>query len=84
MKSKPLDFITICKLANSKKGSILKVLRTVLTMYLTRRFTITDVYGDNEFDTDDYKEIMLPARLHICVKGEHVPTIERSICTIKE
>ena len=53
-------------------------------MYLTRGFTITDVYGDNEFDVDDYKTIFLPPRLHICAKGEHVPTIERSIRTIKE
>ena len=83
-KSKPLNFITIRKINNRKKGSILKVLRTITTMYLTRGFTISDVYADNEFDVDEYKTIFLPARLHICAKGEHVPTIERSIRTIKE
>ena len=83
-KSKPLNFITIRKLTNRKTKTILKVLGPVITKYLTRGFTITDVYGDNEFDGEDYKTIILPARMHICATGEHVPIIERSIRTIKE
>ena len=55
-KSKPLGFITIHKLTNHKKKSILKVLRTVITMYLTRGFIIMDVYGDKEFDVEDYDQ----------------------------
>ena len=53
-------------------------------MYRKRGFTITDVYGDNNFNHQAYMDTVLPARLHICAKGEHVPIVERSIRTVKE
>ena len=53
-------------------------------MYRKRGFTITDVYGDNEFNHQAYMDTVLPARLHICAKGEHVPIVERLIRTVKE
>ena len=77
-KSKPLNYVTVHKLHNKTKGIILKMLRLVIIMYLTRGFTITDVYRDNKFDNDDYREIFLLARTHICAQGEHVRIIERS------
>ena len=43
-----------------------------------------DVFADNEFDSDEHRQVFLPANLHIYTTGEHVPIIERSIRTIKE
>ncbi len=52
--------------------------------YVTRAFTITDVFADNEFHYEVYEKMFLLATLHICVHGEHVPIIERSITTTKD
>ena len=52
--------------------------------YTTRGFVVSDVFADNEFDSDKYRLLFLLVNLHFCVQGEHVPVIERSIRTVKE
>ena len=41
-------------------------------------------FADNEFNNEVYQQLVLPATLYICAKGEHVLIIERSIRTVKE
>ena len=53
-------------------------------MYTSRRFLITDIFACKELDNQECEQILMPARLHICAKREHVPIIEQSIRTIKE
>ena len=67
-----------------KVSTIAKRLKLVLKKYNSRGFTVTDVFGDNEFNREKYRSLFLPANLHICTAGEHVPVIERSIRTVKE
>ena len=83
-KSKDIDFITIQKLTNRKATEIWKKLKFVITKNITRGVTISDVFSDNEFSGESYESMFLPATLHICSRGEHVPIIERSIRTIKQ
>ena len=83
-KSKDLNYITIHYLPDKKFSTITKKLKSVIKKYLSRGFTITDVFGDNEFGHDKYQDLFMPAILHLCAAGEHVPIIERSIRTVKE
>ena len=53
-------------------------------MYKARRLTITYMHGDNEFEEDNIREVCFLALMHICVMGEHIPVIERSIRIMKE
>ena len=84
MKSKNINYVSIEKLGNRKSETIASRLHSICNMYTKIGFVITDAYGDNEFDSDKYRDVVAPARLHICSKGEHVPIIERSIRTVKE
>ena len=83
-KSKEANYITIQKLDRRTIGEVAKKLKSVIAKYITRGITITDVFADNEFNNEAYQQLVLPAALHICAKGEHVPIIERSIRTVKE
>ena len=82
--SKDINYITIQYLPDRKSSTVAKKLKLVVRKYLSRGFTITDVFGDNEFSSEKYKNLLMPATLHICSKGEHVPIIKRSIRTVNE
>ena len=84
VKSKNLNYVSVEFLKDRKMDTICKKLPKICDMYRKRGFTITDAYGDNEFNHDSCKEIILPGRMHICTRGEHVPIIERSVRTLKE
>ena len=75
-KSKDANFISIQKLPNRKGREIRKKLKLVLIKYRTRGLIITDVFADNEFSGEKFEQLFLPANLHICSRGEHVPIIE--------
>ena len=83
-KSKEVNYITIQKLDKRTTGKISKRLKNVMSRYITRGITNTDIFADNEFNSKVYKQLVLSATLHICAKGEHVPIIEISIRTVKE
>ena len=84
VKSKNMDYVSIEGLKNREANTMNEKLKKICNMYRKRGFTITDVYGDNKFNHQAYVDTVLPARLHICAKGEHVPIVERSIRTVKE
>ena len=52
------------------------------TKYKDRGFTITDFYGNDEFD--HLHGFLAPDHLHTCAANEHIRDIERSTQTIKE
>ena len=55
-----------------------------MSKYLTRGFVLSDIFLDNKFDQEEYHHLFLPVNLHVCVQGEHVLVVERSIRTFKE
>ena len=83
-KSDSINFITIHHMKNKKKDTILSLLNLLIKTYQSRGFTITDVFGDGEFDRVEIKTTILPSNLHICAAGGHVSRIERTIRTVKE
>ena len=48
-KSEEVNYVTIHFLPDWKFNTISKKLKMVIKKYLTRGFTIIDVFGDNEF-----------------------------------
>lgn len=47
-----------------------------------RGVTITTIHGDNEFEK--IKTLVSPVPVECCARDEHVPDIERAVCTVKE
>ena len=64
-KSKDVDYITIHYLPDRRLPTIKKKLKKIVRKYLSRSFTITDVFADNEFSSETYTNLFLPATLHI-------------------
>ena len=83
-KTKEANYITINRLQSMKARDIKRKLKVVIKKYLTRGFVLTDIFGNNKFAASTYDELFLPATLHICSRGKHVPIIECSIRTVKE
>ena len=63
------------------EGSI-KHITKITRKYENRGFGIHAFHADNAFKS--IEDELDPATLHTVAKGEHVPTIERSIRTLKE
>ena len=83
-KTSKINYITVSHLKNRSKKLIIKAINMIKRTYLTRDFIITDYHTDNEFDVDDIRLILPLCQLQVCVRGEHVPRIERSVRTVKE
>ena len=61
---------------------IITGLDKVKQTYEERGFEIYNIFGDNEFDIQDIKKVLLPTKLHICAEVEHGVIVERSTRTI--
>ena len=83
-KSSSINFLTIQSGKNRTANSIIQGISKVIKVYHHRGFKIDAIHGDNEFDMDKLRESILPASLYIYGKDEHVPSVERSIRSIKE
>ena len=83
-KSKDLNYITVDHMSDRKQANLALKLSFIVDRYVKRGFTITDVFADNEFSGPVIQRVFLPANVHLCARGEHVPIINRSIRTIKE
>ena len=79
-KANKVNYITVSHLKNRSKKIIIKAINMIKRTYLTRGFKITDYHSDNEFDKEDIRLILLPSKLQVCAKGEHVPRIESELC----
>ena len=69
-------------LHDRSRATLLKEVSTVLRLYHSRGFLISEIHCDHEFDC--IKHDILPCQLNITPKDNHVGKIERSIHTIKE
>ena len=78
------NYLAIDNMDNKYAATIIKHLSTIIKKFTSRGFTISDIFADGEFETDDIITSVVPATLHICSADEHVPKIERAIRTIKE
>ena len=65
-KSKEINYITIQKLDKRTTDKISKRLKNVISRYITRGITITDIFADNEFNNEVVKHLVLPAVTHLC------------------
>ena len=80
--SEALMFRTIEEIGSRSYRHILPALQKVMNLYDSRELHIAHIKADPEFEC--IRDSILPCVLHLCTKSEHVPTIERSIRTIKE
>ena len=83
-KCSQIGFLTAHGGTGRSMGAIKKILDSVINLYESRGFKITELHGDNEFDVPALKDFLLPITIHIYGREEHVPNIERSNRTIKE
>jgi hypothetical protein len=61
---------------------MVKCITSVLSLYRSRGFAVTDMHVDVEFEC--LRENVLPVHLNIVAADSHVGEVERSIRTIKE
>jgi len=80
--SKHYKFRTVEFINAHTTKNMLDCLQNVINTYNARELTVDHVHGDSEFLP--LSPSILPTRLHACGKGDHVPTVERSIRTVKE
>jgi hypothetical protein len=79
--SRKVGYRTISFPLSRSKSVILEELKNVFKIYNARRFKVTDIHADVEFDK--IKIAILPVRLITCGVDNHVPEIERSVQTQK-
>ena len=74
----------IDNIKDRKASTLIKYINRAVKKYTIRGFTVTDIFGDGEFDVDEITSAVLPATLHTCLADEHIHRIKRTIKTIKE
>jgi len=80
--SKLFRFRTVELLTSHTTRDMLSCLQNVINQYNARDLFVDHVFGDSEFLS--LSTSILPTQLHICGRGDHVPTVERSIRTVKD
>jgi hypothetical protein len=76
-----IKFRTVAPIKNRSKRT-LHLETQVINMYEMRGFSVTRVEADREFSCIGNE--LLPTPLNVADADDHVPEVERSICTIKE
>ena len=71
-------------LSSRGKIKIYKRLKLIRLMYEKRGFKVNIIHADNEFDFNEVKSSFPNSTWEICARGEHVPTIERDIRSVKD
>jgi len=80
--SKSLNFRTVEAMISTAATKLLDCLQNIINIYNARGFDVTHVHGDREFAP--LGPSILPTILYMCGSGDHIPTVERSIRTVKE
>ena len=70
-----IQYISIYHLERKTKGNIIKTLNKIKQTYNAKNFVISDIYANNEFDSEDINLAMRPSVMHLCAANEHVPQI---------
>ena len=78
--SRNLKFGTVEAISNRQITTIIAKLKSVCQIYHHRGFRVTVILGDPEFEPI---QTTFP-QLNCCAADEHVPDIERYICTVKD
>lgn len=69
----------------SRNAAIIKTsLKNIKDKYGARDFTVAHLHAENEFNVNDFDEVLRPTLIHIYAAKEHVGVIGRSIRTVKE
>ena len=76
-----IDYRTVSFPLSKSKHSMANEIKQVYQRYRACGFQITDVHTVMEFEL--VEPLILPMRLRVCGKDDHVPEIERSIQTQK-
>jgi hypothetical protein len=80
--SRHIKFRTVSPIPDRKLSTLQTELRSVLTLYSGRGFTVSSVHADLEFAC--LQPSLLPLPMNLVPRDAHVGEIERSIRTIKE
>ena len=79
--SRSIKLKTVDQIADTSDASVLPSLRQVLNIYTSRCFIVDYIHANNGFR--GLSDQPLPSRLNLTSAGEHVPDVERFICTLK-
>jgi len=77
-----IQFRTVHDIANRKYKTLLSYYQDVANLYESRNSNLIKLHADMEFEC--LKTSILPTQLHVVSQGEHVPEVERSVCTMKK
>jgi hypothetical protein len=67
-----------------KNETILKAIQEVLNIYQGLGFKVTHLLMDGQFESLSDAINATGVSLNIVAHGEHIPEVERFICTLKE
>ena len=82
--SRHIHFGTVEMIANRQMGTILNGIKAVTQIYQQRGFNISNILLDGEFEPLRGSLATMGIQLNVATNNEHVPEVERYICTIKE
>ncbi len=82
--SHSIHFSTVEMIANQKAPTLLKAIKQVKQIYTQRRFRVTSIHMDGQFETIRGDLAELNVALLIAGHDDHVPEVERYIRTLKE
>jgi len=82
--SRTIHFGTAELIKNETKSTIIKSLQQIINTYHGRGFKIKHILGDRQFECIRSHIECQGIHLNITGRDEHVPKIERFICTVKE
>ena len=83
-RSKNIKFGTVDNVPSTKIPILLASIKPVLSIYRKRSFRVRTFLMDNQFEPMRGTLAEWGVELNIVAANEHVPEIERYICTVKE
>jgi hypothetical protein len=82
--SKHIRFGTVQALRNMQNNTILEGIQQVCEIYKAQGMRVTGVLANGQFESMRAGITSMDAILNVASPNEHVPEVERYICTIKE
>ena len=83
MKSGKVNFLSVQHCVSRSAYKIITDLDIVKHTYDARVFEIDSIFGNNKFNIQNLKTLLLTTKLQIYYKYEHMGIVERSTRTIK-
>ena len=82
--SSNINFLAAENCTSNGAENIIKEIHTVTNIYKASGLNMDVYHEDNEFNINPFREHIRPEILNICAKGRHIPSIDKSIQTIKQ